>query len=54
MNVKYESRERVIRALKFQNPDKVPVDMWLLPFAFLKYGDIDQLTCMGQKDTYLK
>lgn len=25
------SRERVIRALRFENPDRVPRDLWYLP-----------------------
>ena len=33
------SKERVIRTLKFEQPDKVPVNLWCLPAAKLKYGD---------------
>jgi uroporphyrinogen decarboxylase len=38
------SRERVIAALQFQNPDRVPVDMWIHRATQLKYGkDLDVL-----------
>ncbi|AEE96534.1 uroporphyrinogen decarboxylase family protein [Mahella australiensis] len=33
-----DSKERVIRTLKFKNPDKIPVDLWTLPATYLKYG----------------
>ena len=33
------SKERVIRTLKFENPDKIPVNLWCLPAAKLKYGE---------------
>ncbi|MBZ9685980.1 hypothetical protein G9F72_006480 [Clostridium estertheticum] len=33
------SKERVIRTIQFNNPDKIPVDLWVLPAAFLQYGD---------------
>jgi uroporphyrinogen decarboxylase len=33
------SKERVIRTLKYEQPDKVPVNLWCLPAAKLKYGD---------------
>lgn len=32
------SRERVIKTLEFNNPDKIPIDLWILPAARLKYG----------------
>jgi hypothetical protein len=32
------SRERVIRAIKFQKPDRAPVSHAVLPAAQLKYG----------------
>jgi uroporphyrinogen decarboxylase len=38
------SRERVIAALRFQNPDRVPLDMWIHRATQLKYGkDLDAL-----------
>ena len=38
------SRERVIAALRFQNPDRIPVDMWIHRATQLKYGkDLDAL-----------
>jgi uroporphyrinogen decarboxylase len=33
------SKERVIRTLKFEKPDKIPVNLWCLPAARLKYGE---------------
>ncbi len=33
------SKERVIQTLKFENPDKIPVNLWCLPAAKLKYGE---------------
>ena len=33
------SRERVIRAIEFRNPDRVPLHWWHLPGAMVKYGD---------------
>ncbi len=37
-------KERVIRALKFENPDRVPVDLWTLPAAYLEHGaKLDEL-----------
>lgn len=33
------SRERVIRAITFDSPDRVPTDLWLLPAAVARYGD---------------
>ncbi|HEY5586079.1 MAG TPA: uroporphyrinogen decarboxylase family protein [Ruminiclostridium sp.] len=34
------SRERVIRTLEFNNPDKIPIDLWILPAARSKYGKV--------------
>ena len=34
------SRERVTRCLKFENPDRVPRDLWLLPWAENRYPKI--------------
>jgi uroporphyrinogen decarboxylase len=43
-NKAMNSRERVIAALRFQNPDRVPVDMWIHRATQLKYGeDLDAL-----------
>jgi len=33
------SRERVKRAIGFEQPDIVPVDYWILPGVYLKHGD---------------
>ena len=32
------SRERVTAALKFGNPDRIPVDLQVLPAAYLRHG----------------
>lgn len=31
--------ERIMRTLEFKNPDRVPVDLWVLPAAKSKYGE---------------
>jgi uroporphyrinogen decarboxylase len=33
------SRERVVSAVKFQKPDIIPVDYWVLPAIYMKYGE---------------
>jgi uroporphyrinogen decarboxylase len=33
------SKERVLHALEFGNPDRIPVDAWIMPGAFTKYGE---------------
>lgn len=33
------SRERVLRTLEFRSPDRVPVDLWVLPKARLVHGE---------------
>jgi len=33
------SKELVIKTLRFQHPERVPVNLWCLPAAKLKYGD---------------
>ena len=33
------SKERTIRTLRFDNPDRIPVNFWCLPATRLKYGD---------------
>lgn len=33
------SKERVIKTINFQNPDRIPVDLWVLPAAQYKYGE---------------
>jgi len=38
MNMKMNSRERYIRALKFEGPDRVPIMHRTLPGAFHRYG----------------
>jgi uroporphyrinogen decarboxylase len=34
-----DSRERVIRTLEFNKPDRIPIDLWMLPSAIDKYGE---------------
>lgn len=33
------SRERVLRTLEFNSPDRIPVDLWVLPKTRLVYGE---------------
>lgn len=33
------SKERVVRTLRFQNPDRIPTDYWTLPATKIRYGD---------------
>ncbi len=33
------SKERVRRAIRFEKPDIIPVDYWILPGVYLKYSD---------------
>lgn len=33
-----DSRERVKRTLEFNNPDKIPVDLWVLPATYIQHG----------------
>lgn len=45
------SRERVIKTLEFNNPDRIPVDLWVLPSARAKYGDdFDRLLDKYERD----
>lgn len=47
------SRERVIRTLTFQNPDRIPIDLWTLPGAFLRYGpQLEELMELYPLDFY--
>ena len=32
------SRERIRRAVTFQNPDRLPIDLWTLPAVWARYG----------------
>ncbi len=32
------SKERVLRTINFENPDRIPRDLWILPAARIKYG----------------
>ena len=32
-------RQRVTRCLRFDHPDRVPRDLWLLPAATLQHGE---------------
>lgn len=45
------SRERVIKTLEFKGPDRLPVDLWVLPSASEKYGsDLDTLIARHDLD----
>lgn len=38
------SKERVLRAIRFQEPDRIPIDLWCLPNVYLKHGRaVDEL-----------
>lgn len=46
-----DSRERVIRTLEFQGPDRIPRDIWVLPAARLAYGkQLEELKIPEQID----
>ncbi len=46
-----DSRERVIRTLEFKNPDRLPVDLWILPVTRLKYGkEFEELLDNHERD----
>lgn len=43
-------RERVLRTLEFNHPDRIPMDLWVLPAAKMHYGDqLNEL--LGQYET---
>ena len=45
------SRERVVRTLEFNNPDRIPVDLWVLPATRLKYGPLfEDLLAKHERD----
>ncbi|MGN0995048.1 MAG: uroporphyrinogen decarboxylase family protein [Butyricicoccus sp.] len=45
------SRERVLRTLEFNSPDRIPVDLWVLPKARLVHGEaFDALYNQYEKD----
>jgi len=33
------SKERVMRTLNFESPDRIPIDLWYLPATRIKYGE---------------
>ena len=33
-----DSRERVMAAVKFERPDRIPVDLWTVPAVYLRHG----------------
>jgi hypothetical protein len=46
-----KSRERVIRAINFQYPDRVPISHGILPAAQLKYGEaLNEILCSVHED----
>lgn len=34
-----DSRERVMRTLEFNHPDRIPLDLWILPATRMEYGE---------------
>jgi uroporphyrinogen decarboxylase len=45
------SKERVIKTLEFSNPDRIPVDLWVLPATQLRYGEeFDKLLDKYERD----
>jgi len=45
------SKERVLRTLEFQNPDRIPVDLWVLPAAKMHYGSkLDEISSKHNRD----
>lgn len=46
-----DSRERVLKTLAFENPDKIPVDLWILPAARAEYGNrLEQCLKENERD----
>ena len=46
-----DSKERVLRTLEFNNPDRLPVDLWILPAARMEYGDkLEELLDSHERD----
>lgn len=46
-----DSRERVLRTLEFRGPDRLPVDLWILPAAKMEYGDqLEQILDKHERD----
>ena len=44
-------RERVLRAVNFEGPDRVPVDLWILPAARMRHGaQLEQLLDCHPRD----
>ena len=33
-----KSKERVIKTVQFDNPDRIPIDLWIIPATFKHYG----------------
>lgn len=45
------SRERVLATLEFQNPDRIPLDVWVLPAAREEYGEqLEKVLASKERD----
>lgn len=45
------SRERVMAALEFRKPDRIPLDVWILPAARYEYGErLEQVLELRERD----
>lgn len=45
------SRERVMAAIEFRNPDRIPLDVWILPAARDEYGErLEQVLSQKERD----
>ncbi|MEG1676878.1 MAG: uroporphyrinogen decarboxylase family protein [Clostridia bacterium] len=46
-----DARERVLRTLEFRGPDRLPLDLWVLPAAVLEHGEaLEQLLAENEND----
>lgn len=44
-------KERVLKSLEFQKPDQIPIDLWILPAAKMKYGkELEDLCSRYERD----
>lgn len=46
-------KERILRSLNYENPDKIPMDMWILPAARNEYGErLEELLDENPRDIF--
>lgn len=46
-----DSRERVMAALEFRKPDRIPLDIWILPAARYEYGErLEEVLAQKERD----